>query len=167
MADFEMVICPHCGKETPGNQTICQHCYGEYTLADSDDSSAYMYDVEDRNGFVGFYLWLGLILNSIIGVGYFISLFTRIGMTSAYEPMISRFLGTLISAGTVAGFWLLLKYKKLGFYLLTATAILTILINLGFGGVSLATLSPLVMLGVLFAVLQIRKNGRSCWSYLS
>lgn len=167
MEDYEMVLCPYCGKETPGNTTICQHCGGEFTLEGTDGSSFYMEGVKDRNGFVGFYLWLGFILNTLMGLAYFATLFTRVGMMSAYEPMWSRFLGTLISCCTATGFWLLLKYKKVGFFLILGTATLTILVNLGSVGATGASFAPLVLLGVLFAVLQIKKDGESCWSQLS
>ena len=166
MENFELVICPYCGKETSGTQTTCQHCGGEFTLGGADGSTAYLEDIKSRNGFVGFYLWLCFVINAIICFAYFITLFTDIGMTSAYEPMSSRFLGTFLSGCTAAGLWLLLKYKKLGFYLLIAAAILTVIININMGYLGISVVTPIVSIALLFSILQIKKDGKSCWSQL-
>ena len=115
MENVEMVLCPYCGKETPGNQTICKHCGGEFTIAESDGYSGQLEEIKERNGFVGFYLWLCLILNSLLCFVFFLTMFLPFCMFSAYDPMWSRIAGTVLTGCTAAGFWLLLKYKKIRF----------------------------------------------------
>ena len=168
LENIEMVLCPYCGKETPGNQTICQHCGGEFTFEESDGYSEELEEVKDRNGFVSFYLWLCLIVNSILCFISFLTMFLPYGMYSAFDPMWLRIAGTILSGCTAVSFWMLLKYKKSGFRLLTVTAILTFLININVAMVNgPKDLAPLILLALVYAVLQIRKDGKSCWSQLS
>lgn len=168
MENVEMVLCPYCGKETPGNQTICKHCGGEFTIAESDGYSGQLEEIKERNGFVSFYLWSCLILNSLICFISFLTLFLPYGMNSAYDPMWLRVVTTILYGCTAASFWMLLKYKKSGFSLLSVTAVVAVIVNFNVSMISgPRDIAPLILLAFVYAVLQIRKNGKSCWSQLS
>lgn len=118
-----------------------------------------------RNGFISFYLWFGIVVNSLIGIAYFVTIFTS---KTAYDPMSSRIYGFASSFILVAGYFSLLKWKKFGFYVLAAMAVLSLGINLVTDtNADLGTFGPIVSLMILFAVLQLKKNRKSCWEQLS
>ena len=89
--------CPSCGNETPAVLTRCRHC-GERLPQNHDITVAVESQVKKRAGFTTFYLWLGAVLNCIIGVAYFATIFTRKGLWSAYDPMYTRIYGFVSSA---------------------------------------------------------------------
>lgn len=164
---MEYVKCPSCGNETPGVLTRCKHC-GEKLPKRQDTAPSEVYRVKTRSGFTTFYLWLGLVLNSIMGIAYFATIFTRKGLWTAYDPMYTRIYGFVSSAILFYGYLSLMRWKKSGFYILIAMAGVNQIMNLLAGGpVSLSTFFPIVSAIILYAVLQIRKDGKSCWDQLS
>lgn len=132
------------------------------------DMTSQMSIPKQRAGFVSFYLWLALVVNSIIGLAYFATIFTRKGLWSAYDPMWTRIYGFVSSAILVYGYVLLLRWRRPGFFVLALMAGVNLVMNLSTGGdLSLITFSPLFGILILYAVLQIRKNGKSCWKELT
>lgn len=163
---MEYLTCPSCGKETPGALARCKHC-GE-VLHKHDIITPEVYDVKSRAGFTTFYLWLGQLLNAIMGLAYFATIFTRKGLWSAYDPMYTRIYGFVSSAILFYGYLSLMRWKKSGFYILTLMAGVSLIVNLVSGNpLSFSTFSPIVSIMILYAVLQIKKNGKSCWEQLS
>ncbi len=163
---MEYLKCPVCGKETPSILSRCKHC-GE-RLQNVAAEPEIVVAPKLRNGFISFYLWFGIVVNSLIGIVYFVTIFTSKGLWTAYDPMSSRIYGFASSFILVAGYFSLLKWKKFGFYVLAAMAVLSLGINLVTGtNADLGTFGPIVSLMILFAVLQLKKNGKSCWEQLS
>lgn len=122
----------------------------------------------ERAGFVSFYLWMALILNALMGLAYFATIFTKKGMWSAYDPMWTRAYGFVSSMILFYGYHLLLRWHRNGFFVLVLMAGVSVIINLcNGGGVSVFSFSPFFGIAILYAVLQIRKNGKSCWDQLS
>lgn len=147
--------CQHCGKKRPQNY-------------DQEAGDPEVYQARKRAGFTTFYLWFGLIVNTIIGLAYFATIFTRKGLWTAYDPMYTRVYGFVASAILVLGYLLLMRWKKSGFYVLIGMAAVTLMMNLFSGEtISFATFFPIISALILYAVLQIRKNGISCWEQLS
>lgn len=164
---MEYVKCTSCGKETPRVLTRCKHC-GERLPKQQETMNAEVHNVKARAGFTTFYLWLGLVLNSIMGIAYFATIFTRKGLWSAYDPMYSRIYGFVSSAILFYGYLSLMRWTKSGFYILVLMAGVSQVMNLlGGGSLSVFTFSPFFSALILYAVLQIRKNGKSCWDQLS
>lgn len=164
---MEYVKCPTCDNGTSGVLTRCQHC-GERLLKKYDIGDSEVYQIKARAGGTSFYLWLGLVLNSIMGIAYFATIFTRKGLWSAYDPMYTRIYGFVSSAILFYGYLSLIRWHKSGFYILILMAGVSQVMNLMAGGtLSLSTLFPFFSVLILYAVLQIRKNGKSCWEELS
>lgn len=164
---MEYVKCPSCGNETPGVLTRCKHC-GEQLPKKQDFASPEVYQIKSRAGFTTFYLWLGIVLNSLMGIAYFVTIFTRIGLWSTYDPMYTRIYGFISSAILFYGYLSLMRWNKSGFYILILMAGISQIMNLVAGGtLSFSTFFPLFSVLILYAVLQIRKNGKSCWEQLS
>lgn len=164
---MEYVKCPSCGNETPTVLTRCKHC-GEKMPSKQNSASSATYQVKARAGFTTFYLWLGLVLNSIMGIAYFATIFTRKGLWSAYDPMYARIYGFVSSAILFYGYLSLMRWHKSGFYILIIMAGITQIMNFMAGdNVSLSTFFPIMPAIILYTVLQIRKNGKSCWEQLS
>lgn len=163
---MEYVKCPSCGNETPRVLTRCKHC-GERLPIRQDTSTSDTYQVKTRAGFTTFYLWLGLVCNSLMGIAYFVTIFTRKGLWSAYDPMYSRIYGSVSSAILFYGYLSLMRWNKSGFFILILMACVSQIMNLLAGEpLSFSTFSPIYSAMILYAVLQIRKNGKSCWEQL-
>ncbi len=141
-----------------------------------------------RHGFVTFWLWLMIIGNIISGI-ILISehdmatwiyaseakqqeFFYVNHATGDYFRSAMLFLGC-ISFLNAVGAILLLKWKRNGFWFFVASAIVTFGVMCTFA--SLGGMTPTVtqsMLGaiagpaILYAILQLKKDGLSCWSQL-
>lgn len=164
---MEYVKCPSCGKETPKVLTRCKHC-NEQLPKRQENVIPEVYQIKSRAGFTTFYLWLGLVLNSLMGIAYFVTIFTRKGLWSAFDPMYTRIYGFVSSAILFYGYLSLMRWNKSGFYILILMAGISQIMNLVAGGaLSFSTFFPFFSALILYAVLQIRKNGKSCWEQLS
>lgn len=127
-----------------------------------------IYNAKVRAGFTTFYLWLGIVINSIMVIAYFATIFIRRSHWSVYNPIFSRICGLVLSAILVYGYFSIMRWKKSGFYILVLMAgVSQVMKLLGGGSLSVATFFPIFSLLILYAVLQIRKNGKSCWEQLS
>ena len=156
-----------------------------------------------RNGFVTFWLWLGIICSIISGIfgGFAMSSYTNLGyygiqLAAAgvdYSHVSSQLEGastmlvitTIVSAiCCIIGYSMLLKWRKAGFWVIIVSAIVLSCINLyAFGQISEAyseiglyldstvttitqVVGSFISWIILWAILQIRKDGISCWSQL-
>lgn len=164
---MEYVKCPSCGKETPVVLTRCKHCVEKLPSKQNKESSE-VYKIKTRAGFTTFYLWLGLILNSLMGIAYFATIFTRKGLWTAYDPIYTRIYGFVSSAILFYGYLSLLRWNKIGFYILILMSGVSLVMNsIGGSTISFSTFFPIISAMILYAVLQIRKNGSSYWEQLS
>lgn len=156
-----------------------------------------------RNGFVTFWLWFGIICSVFSGIfgsiamssysnlGYYgIQLISEgIDISHAASKLenasITLVITTIVSAiCLITGYTLLLKWRKAGFWIIIVSAIVLSCINLyAFGQISEAyseiglyfdsTVTTITWVAgsfiswiILWAILQIKKNGISCWSQL-
>lgn len=170
-----------------------------------------MSDKRQRNGFVTFWLWLGIICSIRLGIicsinsGIFganaISSYRNLGSYgmdliiagvdySHAANMLENASNILVITSIVSaicciiGYNMLLKWKKAGFWLLIAASIVLSCFNLyAMGMISDAyseiglyldhttititqMICPIISCIILWAILQIKKNGISCWSQL-
>lgn len=165
-----------------------------------DEPTYYEYE---RNGFVTFWLWLGIISSIFSGIygAFTSSSFSNLGSYGAqliavgidFSHAASQLenasliltVSTILSAiGCLTGYILLLNWRKAGYWVIVASSFILSCIN--FYAMSLITeacseiglyikfvVSPIVgAVGsilswiILWAILQIRKNGVSCWRQL-
>lgn len=141
-----------------------------------------------RHGFVTFWLWLMIIGNVISGLFNIIEhdmatwiyaseakqqeFFYVNYATGDYFRYAMLFLGC-IAFLNVVGAILLLKWKKYGFWFFVASAIVTLGIMCTYaswGGMTAAVVQSMLgaIVGPVFLclILQLKKEGKSCWSQL-
>lgn len=163
---MEYVKCTSCGKETPNAFAKCCHC-GQELPTQNKIAENTAIQVKMRSGFTVFYLWLGIVVNSLLSLAYLATIFTKKSLWLAYDPMSSRIYGFVASAVLVIGYLELIKWKKIGFYTLITMGIFSLMMNMFAEGlVAFSTFFPIVLMLVLYAVLQLKKNGKSCWEQL-
>lgn len=122
--------------------------------------------MKTRHGFVSFWLWLGIITNVVFAL-IMISVFTSNHLGLIW----SLILALLIPIMNIAGSVLLLNWKKFGFWLRVISSVFLIVIILfsyksfsdSLDYIIIAVVSPIILL----AILQIQKDGVSCWKQLS
>ena len=120
---------------------------------------------KQRPGFVTFWLWLGIIMNVVLAL-IMVSVFT----TNNTLPILSLILALLIPVMDIVGSILLLNWKKFGFWLKVISGVIFIAIILfsyksfseSLDYIIIAVISPIILL----AILQIQKDGISCWKQL-
>ena len=163
-----------------------------------------MNNKRQRNGFVTFWLWFGIICSVISG--FFgsitassysnLSLYgmdlTTAGIDYSYATNQLENASNIIVITTIVsaicciiGYSMLLKWKKAGFWVMIASAIVLSCFNLyAMGQISEAyteiglyldstiititqVVGSFISWIILWAILQIKKNGISCWSQLN
>lgn len=166
---MEFVKCTACGNEVPSNQPICGRC-GK-VLRDAvfpppfQGGNASLFP-RVRKGFVSFYIWLGLVVNGMMSILYFISFFTRKGVMSGNEPMSSRIYGFLMSSLLLVGYLMVKRWKKNGFYLLLGTGLMMQVTS--FMDSDPVTLIPIYSIALLCVMVLIvhNKDGKTCWEQM-
>ncbi|MBD5211440.1 MAG: hypothetical protein HDS77_09330 [Bacteroidales bacterium] len=161
------------------------------------------YNERQRNGFVTFWLWLGIVCSVISGIivsiamssysnlGYYGIQLTEAGVDYSHaasqleDASIMLVITNILAAiCNLIGYIMLLKWKKAGFWLIiVATVVVSSMTIYAMGLISEAyseiglyldsTITTITQVGgtfigwiILWAILQIKKNGISCWRQL-
>lgn len=120
-------------------------------------------ELKQRNGCISFWLWVAIIVNVAMVIYYAVTMF------SAYSSEAALGLGlcSIFGAVNVLSAILLLRWNKIGFYMMAVSSILAIVVN-----ICVLKMEPVAMIGSLFAILiwwailQMKKDGVSAWSQL-
>lgn len=120
-------------------------------------------ELKQRNGCISFWLWIAIIVNMAMVIYYAVTMF------SAYssEAALGFGLCSIFGAVNVLSAILLLRWNKIGFYMMVVSSIMAIVVN-----ICVLKMEPIAMIGSLFAIviwwaiLQMKKNGVSAWSQL-
>lgn len=120
-------------------------------------------ELKQRNGCISFWLWIAIIANIAMVVYYAVTMF------SAYSSEAALGLGlcSIFGAVNVLSCILLLRWNKIGFYMMAFSSILAIVVN-----ICVLKMATVAMIGSLFgiliwwAILQMKKDGVSAWSQL-
>jgi hypothetical protein len=110
------------------------------------------------------WLWIVVVLNVIFGFMSFgvIGTLTALGLSPA-----TAIIGAFLSFGVAVGAFMILKWKKMGFYIVSGCIAINILVAIfGDGNVWSAILGGLLSLGVLYYVLQFPKENKA-WNHLA
>lgn len=167
---------------------INENSFPYYEDATTTSSNSTMSVEKERHGFVTFWLWL-MIIGNFIGVimqamsanyaiwayateeNATIFFYFKHGMVDYY--IYASYFMIVLSLVNIAGAIVLLKWKKLGYWLFVGSAITCMAIMVSFaiiGGFTTAVGSSMAgaIVGpvILWAILQIKKNGVSCWKLL-
>lgn len=118
----------------------------------------------ERNGFITFYLWAGIIVNGLLAVLYMLR---SIGGFFVSGDFFERLTGLSCCMLMAVGYYMLLKWKKFGFFLIVGVGLLQFIRTLlTMQDILRPTIVIIAGIAILSGVLQIRKNGVSCWSLL-
>ena len=168
-------------------------------------------DLRQRHGFTTFWLWLGIITNCISFIVYLILTVDVGKMYNAAETpgglvssaatslLISCIFGIFFSIAHIIGNYLMLNWKKKGFYVrlivlalnivllfiivaamdsvyaatdssgiigLIDGVVSTIIVLAAMGYLLAGIFGSLIGIAVLYAILNLRKNDKSCWELM-
>ena len=121
-------------------------------------------DLKQRHGCVTFWLWLVLLVN--LG-SVLMQVINLLDPSESVYPVWTVVLLVLLASCNVVASLLLMRWRKLGFYLFVASALAELVV-----GLLLLDLHPvesvtsLASIAIWWAVLQIRSDGRSAWSQM-
>lgn len=155
------MYCPNCGKEIADESKFCPYC-GTRIETDKQVNITPDTSTKTRHGFVTFWLWFSGVVAVIYGTLLLIE-FADIG-----EP--ADMINALLAIVSAIGFYLLLKWKKEGFWIVFVTSILEALIAIVMDASELnffvSIIACAIDIGVLYGILQLKQDGVSCWSQL-
>lgn len=161
---MEKLICPACETENSVVLSHCKNCGHQLPLSDVNGMAGndiFLEREKEMNAFVMIWLWLCVISNALLFV---MGLFYTIG---GRGPFVSNLFYTILVGIITWGFIALLKWKKYGFYMIAGVAVVTTFFYFTVApSLSILSFMPLVSLGILYAILQLKKYGKSCWSQL-
>ncbi|WP_027381400.1 hypothetical protein [Chryseobacterium daeguense] len=129
-----------------------------------NQNSNYNYNKE-RHGCVTAWLVLIILGNSLTALLYFLANNRILESAPGASPMMIYLLG-FVALANVLFAAMLLQWKKLGFWGFTVTSIIALIINININLGIVQSLIGIVGVGILFAILQITKDGRSAWQNL-
>lgn len=112
---------------------------------------------KERHGCVTAYLIFMIVVNSIVSLIYFVSFF--IGRFDSPIIIIAAIMGLL----NVYFATQLMQWKKAGYYGFFLTVAVSFVLSFSIGGGTPTAIGGLIGIGVLYAVLQIKKDGVSAW----
>jgi hypothetical protein len=165
------MFCVKCGSEILDNGVrFCSKCGNAIETGTEDDVKT---DVRKRHGFTSFWLVFSLIWCAYQGVGWIVtSGANRTGGT-----------GILYGLSTIAiafGIILLLRWKKIGFWLFVGSSIVSLLLVIPMMGNTTVTTGEtdsivlnimllswrIISIAIMWGVLHIHKNGKNTWEQL-
>jgi predicted amidophosphoribosyltransferase len=173
-----VVFCSRCGtkqNESRSTKTFCSKCGAEITdgirfcpkcgnAVNSTIRGTVNTTDRERHGFTSFWLILSLIFNLFAAATslFYPEWLAEYSEISSGLMMLSGFLLIIGSIECI----LLLCWKKIGFWILIGNSVISMIINLVDGENIGMVLFGLVSILIWWAILQIRKNGRSTWEQL-
>lgn len=185
---MEKEMCYNCGEETPNVLSRCVHCGHPIAKTPTENFGRtfpspppYPNNAttrggtpkKQRNGFVSFYLWLSFIGGCVdAAVNLLFLVRTQLDprdVTDVMHPdkVFDALIQLLFAIPIIAGFWQLMQWKRLGYKIITVALIVWQCICISLYRDTVLVFLPGLSLLFLFLVLQIKKNGKSCWSQLS
>lgn len=122
--------------------------------------------IKKRHGCVTAYLILIVVLSALGGLIYLSSLILGLAVDTKFQiPKIQILFFAILAAMNVVSVILIWKWKKTGFWLLTASAVCTFILNFmnGHGIYAFIGLAGVI---VLLSVLQFERDEVSAWDNL-
>lgn len=114
--------------------------------------------LKERNGCITAWLYFAIIANAVTGATYLGKL-NELGWGATYMT-----LGAVVN---IIGCVLLIQWRKVGFYILTACALVSFFISIILSDINLSSIMGLIAIIVWFGILQIKNtNGQKFWDLL-
>jgi hypothetical protein len=117
------------------------------------------------HGCVTAWLIMMIVVNSIVALVYLIGGDFIENALGGIEDSFLIILG-LVGLFNVLCAAYLLKWKKWGFYGFIGSSVVTIIINLQIGLEPVQAISGLIGVAILYAILQIKRDGITAWSQM-
>ena len=132
--------------------------YGQGNLSDANRDSNCGINAEiKRHTFISFWLWLSVIINGFVTLGY-IGWFAEIGFT--WQPI----MWLAGCAFILSGYIMLLRWNKMGFYILSGACVFSMVMNILISGFTLSIFTPIISVAILYFILHIKKDGIDYWN---
>lgn len=120
-------------------------------------------ELKQRNGCITFWLWLVILSNIAITIFYAVGMFGADGSGDALGFGLCSILGLVNVLSAIQ----LLRWNKVGFYMMVVSSILAMIVNVSVLNMEpVAVASSLVAIVIWWAILQMKKDGESAWSQL-
>jgi hypothetical protein len=151
-----------------GGQVIAEALRGSSANADiTDDISRYADIITDKyfsgvekwHGIVTFWAIFALAVNAITAI------YNLVRYIDYFSYLPSLIIVVICGFVNVLAIILLLKRKKVGFFVLAGSALIVLICHLGMGTGSKAVFGVLAI-GVWYAILQIKRDGVTAWNTL-
>ena len=109
------------------------------------------------------WLWIVIILNVIVGL----LSFTQIGTLAdlGINPVF-LIVSAVLSLGLAVGAYIILQWKKMGFYIAVGCIVLNVLVSIIGGSGLTSIIGGIIGLGILYYVLQYPKDNKA-WNHLA
>ena len=120
-------------------------------------------ELKQRNGCISFWLYLAIIANIVITVFYAVGMFD----TDSGSLALGLGLCSILGLVNVLSCILLLRWNKIGFYMMVVSCIMSAAVQLCVMKMDPApTIGSLFSVVIWWAILQAKKDGVSAWSQL-
>lgn len=126
-----------------------------------------------RNGFITFWMWLSIIFCLFSLSSCVLELISEKGIWTRYpDEDVFNYISIICNIVAIISYVLLLKWRKIGYFLLLIAAILIIIVGTATHKINrsetelIATCLPLLSVLVLSLLFFINKNGKSVWILL-
>jgi len=160
------MFCSNCGTEIGGGAKFCSNC-GRATGGNSGNRAPATVHGRYRHGFTSFWLWGQLVLSIVLFLVFFMGDAEWVAATFNLSGF-GR--GVIIISMVIYAIAeiLMIKWKRLGFYLWVAVPVAFIFLNPYEQGLMLNLIGAGIGVGIFFAVLRIRNkhNGKSTWEQM-
>ncbi len=127
-----------------------------------DDSINNELNLKQRHGCVTAYLVFMIVINSLIALAYLFANQFVLEETAGSSPAMIYALG-IIGIANVVFAVMLWKWKKIGFFGFIGTSLAAAALNIMMGVEISQIIMGLVGIAILYAILQIKQDGRSAW----
>lgn len=131
-----------------------------------EENNANIIDAKKRHGCVTAYLIFVIVISAVGALIYLSSIFLSLTLgIKLHLPQIQILFFTILASANVAAMILILKWKKIGFWLITASAVCAFIINFmnGHGIYAFIGLAGII---ALLSVLQFERDEVSAWDNL-
>ena len=182
--DYDFKFCPQCGNKAITLNSVYSQARGKNTHLEVTFNTEIKKDCTAetperiRHGFTGFWLIIGIIAMTVSVIFYLFleEIHHKISYQSPINDLINEMLkkadypfyriAGIVDIVGMIGYILLIRWKKIGFWILCGVTITMLIINIILEVSAFDLLSGLSGLPILWGILHIRKNGKNTWEQL-